>query len=67
MMFLYFVSLMIVSYIKRNIRNQMVEKQIENLPILPSKMKTKTLEPSMENMCMKKIGSGFGLNICALF
>ena len=48
MMFLYFISLMIVSLIERNIRKQMVEKQIENLPILPSKMKTKT--PTWNNI-----------------
>ena len=42
MMFLYFIALMIVSLIERNIRRQMVEEQIEKLPILPARMKTKT-------------------------
>ena len=37
MMFLYFISLMIVSLIERNIRRQMVEEHIEELPILPGK------------------------------
>jgi transposase len=48
MMFLYFIALMIVSLIERNIRRQMVEEQIENLPILPSRMKTKT--PTWNNI-----------------
>ena len=48
MMFLYFIALMIVSLIERNIRKQMVAKQIETLPILPSKMKTKT--PTWNNI-----------------
>ena len=48
MMFLYFISLMIVSLIERNIRMQMVENQIESLPILPSKMNTKT--PTWNNI-----------------
>ena len=48
MMFLYFIALMIVSLIERNIRKQMVEEQIEALPILPSRMKTKT--PTWNNI-----------------
>jgi len=48
MMFLYFIALMIVSLIERNIRQQMAEEQIESLPILPSRMKTKT--PTWDNI-----------------
>ena len=48
MMFLYFIALMIVSLIERNIRRQMVEEQIEKLPILPARMKTKT--PTWNNI-----------------
>ena len=48
MMFLYFISLMIVSLIERNIRKQMVAEQIESLPILPSRMKTKA--PTWNNI-----------------
>ncbi len=48
MMFLYFIALMIVSLMERNIRKQMVAEQIENLPILPSRMKTKT--PTWNNI-----------------
>ena len=48
MMFLYFIALMIVSLIERNIRRQMVEEQIEDLPILPARMKTKT--PTWNNI-----------------
>jgi len=48
MMFLYFIALMIVSLIERNIRQQMAEEQIESLPILPSRMKTKT--PTWNNI-----------------
>jgi len=48
MMFLYFIALMIVSLIERNIRKQMVAEQIESLPILPSKMKTKA--PTWNNI-----------------
>ena len=48
MMFLYFIALMIVSLIERNIRQQMAEEQIESLPILPSRMKTKT--PTWSNI-----------------
>jgi len=48
MMFLYFIGLMIVSLIERNIRKQMVAEQIENLPILPARMKTKA--PTWNNI-----------------
>ncbi len=48
MMFLYFISLMIVSLIERNIRRQMAEEQIEDLPILPARMKTKN--PTWNNI-----------------
>ena len=48
MLFLYFIALMIVSLIERNIRRQMAEKNIESLPILPSKMKTKS--PTWNNI-----------------
>ena len=48
MMFLYFIALMIVSLIERNIRKQMVVEQIENLPILPARMKTKA--PTWNNI-----------------
>ena len=48
MMFLYFIALMIVSLIERNIRRQMEEEQIEKLPILPARMKTKA--PTWNNI-----------------
>lgn len=48
MIFLYFIALMIVSLIERNIRKQMNEEQIKTLPILPSGMKTKT--PTWNNI-----------------
>ena len=38
--FLYFIALMIVSLMERNIRKNMAEKNIEKLPILPNRMKT---------------------------
>ena len=41
MTFLYFIALMIVSLIERNIRKNMAEKKIEKLPILPNGMNTK--------------------------
>ncbi len=44
MMFLFFIALMIVSLIERNIRRSMTEA----LPILPKRMKTKT--PTWENI-----------------
>jgi transposase len=38
--FLYFIALMIVSLMERNIRKSMAEKKIEKLPILPNGMNT---------------------------
>lgn len=46
--FLYFIALMIVSLIERNIRKQMKEKNIESLPILPTGLKTKS--PTWNNI-----------------
>ena len=46
--FLYFIALMIVSLIERNIRQQMKEKGIESLPILPTGLKTKS--PTWNNI-----------------
>jgi hypothetical protein len=48
-MFLYFIALMIVSLIERNIRKQMLEEGIETLPIIASRMKTKA--PTWNNLC----------------
>jgi len=48
LMFLYFVSLMIVSLIERKIRNSMFEKKIDYIPILPQGMKTK--KPTWNNI-----------------
>ncbi len=48
MLFLYFVALMIVGLIERNIRRNMKQENIEKLPILPSKMKTKA--PTWNNL-----------------
>ena len=48
MLFLYFSALMIVGLIERNIRKNMKKECIETLPILPSKMKTKT--PTWNNI-----------------
>ena len=48
MLFLYFIALMLVSLIERNIRRQMLEEKIESLPILPAKMKTKA--PTWNNI-----------------
>ena len=45
---LYFIALMIVSLIERNIRQQMKEKNIESLPILPTGLKTKS--PTWNNI-----------------
>ena len=47
-MFLYFVSLMIVSLIERNIRMNMEKETIEKLPILPQGMNTK--KPTWNNL-----------------
>ncbi len=48
MMFLYFIALMIVSLIERNIRAEMEGQKVESLRILPSGMKTKT--PTFANI-----------------
>lgn len=48
MLFLYFVALMIVGLIERNIRKKMKQEGIEKLPILPNSMKTKT--PTWNNI-----------------
>jgi len=47
-MFLYFVALMIVSLIERNIRMNMEKETIEKLPILPQGMNTK--KPTWNNI-----------------
>ena len=46
--FLYFIALMIVSLMERNIRKSMAEKKIEKLPILPNGMNTK--RPTWNNI-----------------
>jgi len=46
--FLYFIALMIVSLMERNIRKNMAEKKIEKLPILPNGMNTK--RPTWNNI-----------------
>ena len=46
--FLYFIALMIVSLMERNIRKNMAEAKIEKLPILPANMKTK--KPTWNNL-----------------
>ena len=48
MTFLYFIALMIVSLIERNIRKNMAEEKVEKLPILPNGMNTKT--PTWNNL-----------------
>ena len=48
MLFLYFVALMVVGLIERNLRKNMKQENIEKLPILPSKMKTRT--PTWNNL-----------------
>lgn len=48
MLFLYFVALMIVGLIERNIRKNMRLQNIEKLPILPTGAKTKT--PTWNNL-----------------
>lgn len=48
MLFLYFVALMIVSLIERNIRMNMEKQKIEQLPILPQGMNTK--KPTWNNI-----------------
>jgi len=47
-LFLYFVALMIVSLIERNIRMNMAKADIEKLPILPQAMNTK--KPTWNNI-----------------
>ena len=51
MTFLYFIALMIVSLMERNIRKNMAEQQVEKLPILPNGMNTKT--PTWNNLNLK--------------
>ena len=46
--FLYFIALMIVSLMERNIRKNMAEEKVDKLPILPSNMKTK--KPTWNNL-----------------
>jgi transposase len=48
MLFLYFIALMIVGLIERNIRKNMRQEHIEKLPILPNNQKTKT--PTWNNL-----------------
>ncbi len=48
MLFLYFVALMIVSLIERNIRRNMAREGIEKLPILPQGMNTS--KPTWNNI-----------------
>ncbi len=48
MLFLYFVALMIVSFIERKIRMNMANENIEKLPILPQGMNTK--KPTWNNI-----------------
>lgn len=48
MLFLYFIALMLVSLIERNIRREMEQQQVESLPIIASKMNTK--KPTWNNI-----------------
>ncbi len=48
MLFLYFVALMVVSLIERNIRQNMTKESIEKLPILPQGMNSK--KPTWNNI-----------------
>ena len=48
MTFLYFIALMIVSLMERNVRKNMAEEKVEKLPILPNGMNTKT--PTWNNL-----------------
>lgn len=41
-LFLYFIALMIIGLIERHLRQEMQRNEIEALPILPSRMKTKS-------------------------
>jgi len=47
-MFLYFAALMVISLMERAIRKKMAYESIENLPILPQKMKTE--RPTWNNI-----------------
>ena len=49
MLFLYFIALMVVSLIERNIRKQMEEMEIDNIAILPERRKTE--RPTWNNIC----------------
>lgn len=48
MLFLYFIALMVIALIERAIRKQMQEQAVENLPMLPQKMKT--CKPTWNNI-----------------
>jgi len=48
MVFLYFVSLMVISLIERSVRSGMESNKIKQLPILPQRMKTKV--PTWNNI-----------------
>jgi transposase len=48
MVFLYFIALMVISLIERQVRKQMVSDKIEKLPILPQGMNTK--KPTWNNI-----------------
>jgi len=48
MLFLYFIALMIVALIEREVRQNMVKEEIEKLPILPQKMSTQA--PTWNNI-----------------
>lgn len=48
MLHLYFLALMVISLIERQIRQQMKQQEIESLPILPQGMKTKS--PTINNL-----------------
>ena len=48
MTFLYFIALMIVSLMERNIQKNMAEEKVEKLPILPNGMNTK--KPTWNNL-----------------
>lgn len=49
MMFLYFIGLMIVSLMERNIRKEMATQKITKIPISASGLKTKS--PTWNNLC----------------
>jgi len=48
MLFLYFISLMVISLIERSVRSGMQSNKIKQLPILPQRMKTKA--PTWNNI-----------------